>query len=586
RTETAGLWKEKRRLAGVSGFGFGGTNFHTIVENYEAGVPAVPLRVWPSELFVFRGDTPEDGKALMEKVQALYGLNNRIDIKDVAYSLACRETEKPAQFVIVASNKDELLSRIETALEGAAAENVFPLANLPGKLAFLFSGQGSQRVNMAADLFVIFPQMRRLLLKYPEYEKILFPNAVFTNEQKKAQRAAITDTRNAQPLLGLVDLAIAELLRGFGLEPDVVAGHSYGELPALCFAGAFPAEDLVSLSRARAEAILGAVGEDPGRMVAVRADADTVARLVKGETSVWAVNYNSPKQTVVAGTSAGIEAFLEKLKKEAVACEELNVACAFHSPLLKGADKCFSDALSHVPFHKAGLPVSSNTDAGYYPATGPSVKKRLAEHLVNPVRFTEEIQRLYEDGVRIFIETGPGGTLTGLAGAILKDRDATLIQTERRGAEGLTYLLCALAKVLAAGKTFRVQKLFEGRDVQLLDLDHPESHKKTGLIWTIDGMRALPENGPLPAHAGKITDGPIKLAGDQQGRFSGTDADIMMTYLENMNTVIQNQRDVLVSYWGDSDWIETQTPQMLPLPADEPPAAEDGPTIKTGEEPT
>jgi malonyl CoA-acyl carrier protein transacylase len=497
----------------------------------------------------------------MGKVQTLYGVNNKLSIKDVAYSLACHEEGKPVQFAIVASDRGELLSSLGAALEGIAVENVFPLSYIEGKVAFLFPGQGSQRVNMAADLFVVFPQMRRLLSEHPEYEEILFPHAVFSNEERRSQRAVITDTRKAQPLLGLVDLAMAELLQSFGIEPDMVAGHSYGEIPALCFAKAFDAADLVESSRKRAEAILGVVGEDPGRMAAVRVDGSKIETLLEGEDLVWAVNYNSPKQTVVAGSSEGIERFLEKLKKEDVAYDELNVACAFHSPLLAGADEGFAAVLEGIPFRKAELPVWSNTNAGLYPKTGAGIRKRLADHLVNPVKFTEEVQKMYEDGARVFVEAGPGGTLTGLARAILKDEEVALIQTERGGEEGLTYLLYAMAQYVSTGRSFDVKKLFEGRDAKFIDVDSPEQHKKEGLIWKINGHRALPENGELPAHAGKVFTGPILSANNLNERYAGTDADIMMAYMDNMNALIHNQRDVLVSYWGEPDMIGWESSQ-------------------------
>jgi acyl transferase domain-containing protein len=285
-------------------------------------------------------------------------------------------------------------------------------------VAFLFPGQGSQRVNMAADLFMAFPEMRRLLDAHPEYEDILFPGAVFTAEEKKAQRAEITDTRNAQPLLGMVDLAIAERLRDFGVKADMAAGHSYGEIPALCFAGAFDASRLPELSRNRAESILSAAGDDPGRMAAVRTDKASLDELLKEEKAVWAVNLNGPKQTVVGGTSDGIEAFLKKLDEAKVPYSELNVACAFHTPLLADAEGLFAKALKTVSFRKPKLPVWSNTSAAVYPDTAAGIRKRLAEHVVNPVRFAEEAEQMYEDGARVFIEAGPGSVQTGLAGAI------------------------------------------------------------------------------------------------------------------------------------------------------------------------
>jgi acyl transferase domain-containing protein/NAD(P)H-dependent flavin oxidoreductase YrpB (nitropropane dioxygenase family)/NAD(P)-dependent dehydrogenase (short-subunit alcohol dehydrogenase family)/acyl carrier protein len=567
RTEGAGLWNEDRRIAGVSGFGFGGTNFHALLENVSSERPEVTLKTWPTELLVFRGATPEEARGLMEKITALCAINNRLALKDIAYSLSHYNKDEDGQaiqYAIVADSVEELLARISEVMadasdasgaSGAPSKDVYALDPVEGKVAFLFPGQGSQRVNMAVDLFVLFPQMRRLLDAHPDYESILLPAAAFALAEKKAQRAAITDTRNAQPLLGIVDLAIAKLLEDFGVAADMLAGHSYGELPALCFAGVVAEDDLVELSRARAESILDVVGDDPGRMVAVRTDRETLDGLLEGETEVWAVNFNAPKQTVVAGTSKGIEAFLSKLNEAGVSSSELNVAGAFHSPLLAEAEGRFATVLKSTKLDKATLPVWSNTTAEPYPKAATAIKKRLAEHLVNPVRFTDELEQMYANGVRVFIETGPGSVLTGLTDKTLKKQTVVLIQTERDGAQGLRYLLQALARYLSTGRNIDFERLFKGREGTMLEIDEPEQYHKRGTVWNVDGLKAVPENGELPSHAGTFTIGtPLSLNNLQ--RYGNVNVDqVMMAYLDNMSGVIQDQRDVMLGYLGQSEAI-------------------------------
>ena len=557
RTEKAGYWHENRRIAGVSGFGFGGTNFHAIVENYAEERHEMPLKAWMSELFVFAGETKDDALALFDQVEALYATNNTLRVRDLAYTLVKKADDLPIQYVIIASNWAQLLDRIEDAREGVVNENIHVHHDLPGKVAFLFPGQGSQRVNMASDLFMIFPQMRELLNDAAEYEDILFPPTVFTTEEKQAQRAAITDTKNAQPLLGMIDLAIANLLKEFGIEPDMVAGHSYGELPALSFAGAIPKEELVPLSRARAEAMMASPGASTGRMTAIFTDADTLNKLLESETEIWAVNYNAPRQTVVAGAAPAMVVFLEKLDSEKIAYKALNVSSAFHSPLLAGADTAFAKALNSVKISKPYLPVWSNTDAHLYPKTIKGIKERLAEHLVNAVRFTSEIKAMKEDGASVFIEVGPGNTLTGLTSEILKDQEISVIHTEKGNAEGLTLLLQGIAKYIATGRSVNMEKLFENRDTEELNLDDPLAHKKPATVWNINGQRAVPENGELPAHAGKQTAGGMMILDQlKNNAYANVSAEqIMMSYLDNMNSLIQDQRDVMLGYLGSSDTI-------------------------------
>ncbi|MDR1184424.1 MAG: type I polyketide synthase, partial [Coriobacteriales bacterium] len=550
RTEKTGLWSEDQRIAGVSGFGFGGTNFHALLENVTPERPETPLKAWPVELVVFRGETPEEAWGLMEKIVALCAINNRFSVRDIAYTLAAYHVDQPIQYSIVAEDTADLLVHIDAVLKEQEDAAVYARFPVEGKVAFLFPGQGSQRADMAADLFVLFPQMRKLLDAHPEYERVLLPPAAFGPEEKKAQRAAVTDTLNAQPLLGLVDLGIAKLLCDFGIGADMAAGHSYGELPALCFAGVIEEEDLVKLSRSRAETMLAALGKDPGGMIAVRTDRETLDDLLVDANDVWAVNLNAPRQTVVAGTSAGLEALAGRLDEAKVAWDRLNVAGAFHSPLLADAESGFAKVLAGVKLHKATLPVWSNTTAKPYPQTGAAIKRRLAEHLARPVRFVDEVEGMYAEGVRVFIEAGPGGVLTGLAGKTLAEGEAVLIQTERKDTNGLCQLLHALACYVSTGRELDFEKIFKGRVARMLEIDDPEQYRKRGTVWTVDGQRALPETGDPPAHAGRLITGePLDLSALHMGLSGTSPEQIMMAYLENMNIMIQDQRDVMLGYF-------------------------------------
>jgi acyl transferase domain-containing protein/NAD(P)H-dependent flavin oxidoreductase YrpB (nitropropane dioxygenase family)/NAD(P)-dependent dehydrogenase (short-subunit alcohol dehydrogenase family) len=561
RTESVGYWNDPVRLAGVSGFGFGGTNFHVIVGNHEEARPAVPLKSWPAELLVFRGATPEEACEPMRKIVELFAVNDSICLKDIAFTLASQAGSAPIQFSIVATSRDGLLASIEAALAGAPDEHTFARRPIEGKVAFLFPGQGSQRTHMAAGLFTLFPRMRRLLDAHPEYLCLLFPDAVFTDEARRAQQLAVTDTRNAQPLLGIVDLALATLLRDLGVQADMAAGHSYGELVALCFAGAFEESCLVSLSAQRAEAVLGAVGDDPGRMAAVRTDTDTLEALLDGAADVWAVNYNAPKQTVVAGTGPGLDAFLAKLDAEKVSYAELDVACAFHSPLLAGAQDSFAAVLKDVAFKKPSVPVWSNTTAEAYPTTAPAIRARLAEQLVSPVRFAREIESMYDDGARVFIEAGPGATLTTLAGRTIKDKGIACIQTERADKECLEFLLTGLAHYLATGREISMDKLYEGRDAQEVNIDKPEAHKKNATVWKVDGGRAVPEFGELPAHAGTPVTRPLlSLSALASSAGNHNVEDVVMAFLDNVNNIMQDQRDVMLGYLGSPETAPRSAP--------------------------
>ncbi|GHT66520.1 hypothetical protein AGMMS50239_28110 [Bacteroidia bacterium] len=487
----AGLWDEEKRIAGISSFGFGGTNFHVIIENYRSGdSPTTVFEAWPSELCVFRGDTLQEAKLLMSKVKEMVLQNDSLRLSDIAYSLA-HYNSKEVQVSIVAESTEDLTKKITLALEDKADLKIYRRKEQEGKVVFLFPGQGSQRINMARDLFVAFPAMRRLLEQNKEYIGMLFPKTAFDEETRDAQEKMLLDTRNSQPLLGIIDLAIAEYLRFLGIVPDMVAGHSYGEIPALCFSGSISPDDLVALSKTRVQAILDSVGKDKGKLIAVIIDEEELSSLLDGETEVWAVNFNSPKQIVLAGTTPGIEAIIKKITEKKIFYTEIKVDCAFHSPLLAKAEKLYFEALKGVVFNKSILPIWSNTTGEIYPEDPDQIKGHIAKQLAKPILFTRQIKNMYNAGARIFIETGPGRVLLGLVEATL-GKEAVTIQTENKNNEGVTCLLKALGQYLSTGKSFNIEKLFEGRNVSMIHIDDPAQHKKSPTGWRVYGNKAVP----------------------------------------------------------------------------------------------
>ncbi|MDR2122916.1 MAG: SDR family NAD(P)-dependent oxidoreductase [Flavobacteriaceae bacterium] len=577
----ATIWGSEKRIVGVSAFGFGGTNFHVVMENYQPEIPFLStMNLLPSELFVFKGDNPNEAKQIALKVKNLLAINNSFSIKNIAYSLALYN-EKEVQISIIAGDVKELEDKIDAVLADKEGEGIYIRDPKEGKVAFLFSGQGSQRIDMARELFVAFPSMRKLLVQNKEYENILLPHAVFDDESKVQQQKALRATQNAQPSLGIVDFAIADFLRSLGIEPDMVAGHSYGELPALCFAGVFEPEELVPLSRKRADAILEAVGDDKGKMIAVNLPDTELNSILAGEKDIWAVNFNSHKQTVLAGSTAAMTEFIKKLGQQNIVYRELVVDCAFHSPLLSRSKELYAEELKSVKFNAPTLPVWSNTTAEIYPSKANEIKKRLAEHLVKPVFFSKEVDNMYADGARIFIETGPGRVLLNLVQSILDTDDITTIQTEEREKEGTSFLLNAIAKYIATGRNINIKKLFEGRNVSVINIDAPEQYKKKLTNWVIDGHYAIPITGILPPHGALPITKPMNLlktgtsSENHNGNLTQSDHAIL-EYLDNMKNLIQNQRDVMLTYLGQNPATAIAAPQTrnttIEVPAHEVPA--------------
>lgn len=571
-----GLWTEKNRYAGISAFGFGGTNFHTVIANHPKQDNSIAMQSWPSELFVFRGDTYEEAKGQSSQIKTLLEINDEIPLKDIAYSLSI-SSEKPIQFSIVADTAVDLMMKIELVLVGIETKDTFTVSKKEGKVAFTFPGQGSQRINMARDLFVVFPAMRKVIDNYPELEKVVFPSTTFNEADLKQQKETIKDTRLAQPLLGIVDLALAKFLESLGIIPDMLAGHSYGELPALCFSGVFGEDKLVDLSIQRAQSILNSVeGGDPGSMLAASATHERLQPIIAKVEGCYPVNFNAPTQCVIAGTTDAINKLLEVLKQEGISAKKLEVACAFHSPLLAKSKELYAEVLKDVPFHEMQIPVWSNTTAQVYPSKPSDIKERLTEHLVQPVRFVEQMQAMYNDGARIFIEVGPGKVLTGLAKSCI-EKDQLTLYVEDSSRNKFTHLLCMLAQYLGTGRSFNIEKLFDGRFVQLVDINQPELYKKSPAIWRVNGQAAHPTTGSLPANGALPIINPIPMNNFTTHNTQAPAPESLSTaermlqeYLNSMKLMIQAQRDVMLSFMG-------QNPQVNPLPVYNTPMPAPGP---------
>ncbi|HEY2158603.1 MAG TPA: acyltransferase domain-containing protein, partial [Isosphaeraceae bacterium] len=323
----------------------------------------------------------------------------------------------------------------------------------------------------------------------------IFPQPAFRDEDRKRQQAALTETEVAQPALGATGMALFHLLGSLGVEPQMVAGHSYGEFVALCAAGCFSEEDLARLSEARGRFIREGATGDAGAMAAVEAGPEDLQPLLT-DPALTLANLNAPRQTVISGPRGDIERALQWCTSRGMPARLLPVSCAFHSPLVAPAQRQLAGVLSQLALRPPRLPVFSNTTAGLYPESPAEIVALLGEHLVRPVRFVAEIDAMYQAGARLFVEVGPRSVLSGLVGQILHDRPHVCVSLDQPGRHGLTQLLHGLARLVTEGVPLRFERLYRGREVRRLDLSALE--KETGKVahspttWLVNGGRARP----------------------------------------------------------------------------------------------
>uniref|UniRef100_UPI0039BFF6F7 SDR family NAD(P)-dependent oxidoreductase n=1 Tax=Lentzea alba TaxID=2714351 RepID=UPI0039BFF6F7 len=522
-----------QRVAGVSAFGFGGTNFHTVLSGYAgADEPRHGRTVWPAELFLIRGD---DQAAAQREAARLAGLvDDRTPLRSLA--AACGSGTVQAAFVV--SDHAGLRAALADVEVWRASEAVRLRGGERPKIAFLYPGQGSQRPGMLLDLVTAFPRLQEFV--DPQYERVMYPPTALTAEDVAAQRAAITDTRMAQPTLGIAGLMVTALLESVGVRPDLAGGHSYGELVALTAAGVFEAADLLSLSVARAEAMLEAVGEDPGTMAAVSAPLADVEALLPADVVV--ANHNAPEQVVISGPTAAVENAVEALREAGLSVKDIPVAAAFHSPLMAGARDRFAARLSAISIGETAFPVWSNVSAQPHM----DVLAGLAAQLAGRVRFVDQIESMYEAGARIFVEAGPGGVLTSLVGKTLGDRPHQALRCD----DHVTFLR-TLAELAVAGVEVDAAPLFEDRA-------EPATVVPPRPGWYVDGGLVRDANGDaLPGGLRPATEFPTLKVGSGLGR-----DEIIEKFLDGMRDAVSAQRDVLLSYLGTAP-AEVPAPRQV-----------------------
>ncbi|MBE7324084.1 acyltransferase domain-containing protein, partial [Nocardioides sp. Y6] len=600
-------WAAETRRAGVSAFGFGGTNFHAVVSSYDAGDrPAFGLTDWPAELFVVRGATEADAAKILTGLRSTVSALETSDpgqqrhrLRDLAYAVS-RQGRGPVRAAFVASSWAEVLRHLDAVeSDGLGAAE----ADERGQVAFLYPGQGSQRPGMLNDLFVTFGGLDDLLRAGERWTDAMFPSTAFTAEQRAAQKAAITATDVAQPTLGLAALAMTRLLRRVGVTPDVAGGHSYGELPALAAAGVFDDATLLALSAARGAAVLGAVeqsGGDPGTMAAVSLTLPEVTERLAAWPDLVVANHNAPRQVVVSGPTTSVRAAVEAWEADGVRATLIPVACAFHSPLVAHASELLAERLAEVEVGTPAFPVWSNATAEPYPTDDPAaVRSLLADQVAEGVRFVDQVESMYAAGVRTFVEAGPGRVLTGQVTKILGDRPHHVVACDVPGEPGLRRFLEALAQLALLGVPVEEGALFEGRarvaDLRAWPLRAPN--------WTVDGafvrgpdgqalrnsfqpastMPALqraaapvapvaaPLDAPQPATAPaaasvgsplqptvidgegtlmtEFTSAPAPAPAGPAPAVQGADA-VVHEYLRSMRQVVAAERDVLLRYLG------------------------------------
>ncbi len=515
--------KDHPRRAALSAFGFGGSNFHAVLEEYDS---AKPEPDWDGsvEVVAVAANTLAELATELGKIPAA-------DWPAFArFAETSRAAFNPALPCRLAFAAHRTLTDLPKLLVGAKARLAsepdatawetpdgvsFSRGTATGSLAVLFPGQGSQAVGMLRDLACLFPEMIETLgtantivaAQTPDVSDSrrlsdrIYPPTSFAANVGERQDAELRDTKNAQPALGAVSFGAWRVLNErFGLKADALAGHSYGELVALAAAGRFTPNELFALSRLRGR-LMGERGTgDSGSMLAVLAPLPEIEQiLAKARLNLVIANRNGPKQAVLSGATAEIERAQKAFAEVGVKSSRLAVAAAFHSSLVADAAIPFRAALDGVAFTPGAAPVFANTTAAAYPIEANAARDLLANQLAKPVAFVEQIRAMADAGVRTFVEVGPGMVLARLAESILTDAgiaDAAALALDSSNGKrpGVWDLGRLIARVVARGHRMELAAWEQESRCR----PAPLSANKPGMTMPLSGANHVSPRTPRP----------------------------------------------------------------------------------------
>jgi malonyl CoA-acyl carrier protein transacylase len=475
------------RRAAVSSVGFGGTNFHVVLEEHIPGrlkarpsashspVPPMPApaRLDPAGFqAAMKTAAPLEAEAVVldaaQAPQALAALRpvtfpqdgQGPRLRDLLHPLTQAGLAAPTRVATTLAAPEELAKKLEQAQKAAAnpqqarlafQQGVFVQRGTPqGKLAFLFPGQGTQYVNMFRDLAQKYEVVRNtfaeadgILLDELDGVKltdILWPTPD-TPEAQAASDRKLQLTEFTQPAVLAADVAMLRLLRQWGIQPDVVAGHSLGEYGALVAAGVLSFADALHAVAARGREMAHVEVPDLGKMASVGGDWHSVQDALKGMTEyVIPANKNSPGQTVIAGSSKGVDEAVALLTAKGLQAQYLPVSAAFHSAIVAPASKPLRNVLARLDVKSPKVRVLSNVGAQPYQDDPEWIRDNLATQVASPVEWIEIVERMYAEGVRTFVEVGPKLALTNFVRDILKAQpDAVAIGANHPKKGGVTH---------------------------------------------------------------------------------------------------------------------------------------------------
>ncbi|AOX02952.1 short-chain dehydrogenase [Moorena producens PAL-8-15-08-1] len=466
----------KSRIAGVSSFGFSGTNAHVVIEEAPKEGNSLSATVEDNGNSTVKEDTLERAVYLLTlsaKTQAALDdlvnsyqnyLKNypELRIADICYTANTCRSHFNNRLAVVASNQQELVEKLRQHQQGEEVTGIYSI-ELPNnstapKIALLFTGQGSQYVNMGRQLYQQAPVFRKALEQCNEIllgtetfrEKSLL-EILYPANQEQSNSSLLDQTAYTQPCLFALEYALFKLWQSWGIQPDVVMGHSVGEYVAATVAGVFSLEEGLKLIAARGSLMqqLPAGGE----MVSVIASESKVLEIFKAmslEEKVAIAAINGPESTVISGEAEAVGAIATHLESLSIKTKQLQVSHAFHSRLMEPMLAEFEAVAKQVTYSQPQISLISNV-TGQQVGSEITSAEYWVSHVRQPVRFAESMTTLHQEGYELFLEIGPKPILLGMGRQCLPEGVGVWLPSLRPGVEAWQQMLQSLGQLYMKG---------------------------------------------------------------------------------------------------------------------------------------